>query len=74
LGKCVKRGKPGFRVEFIGPNGKIISSVNTTKAVFNSTEYYTYIRAKIVYTVVENAANCTVREYYAWVQPVFSSP
>ncbi len=73
-GKCVIQGEPGFRVEFIGPNGEIISSVNTTKAAFNSTKHYKYIRAKIVYTVVDNTAECTVREYYAWVQPVFSSP
>ena len=73
-GKCVIQGEPGFRVEFIGSNGEIISSVNTTKAAFNSTKHYKYIRAKIVYTVVDNTAECTMREYYAWVQPVFSSP
>jgi hypothetical protein len=68
IGRKVKKGKPGYLVEFIGPEGKIIKSSLETKASCPVT--LPYLRCKVTKRVKKD--NGDLLEYYAWGQPVFT--
>ena len=45
----VKTGAPGFRIEFIGPNGKVLKAVTGDSASFQATNDQAYVRARVTY-------------------------
>ena len=67
-GRKVQEGRPGYLVEFIGPEGKVIESSEKTKA--SSPVNLPYLRCKV--TRRKKQMDGTLLEYYAWVQPVFT--
>ena len=67
-GRKVKEGRPGYLVEFIGPEGKVIDSSEKPKA--SSPVNLPYLRCKV--TRRKKQTDGTLLEYYAWVQPVFT--
>lgn len=45
----VKTGSPGFRIEFIGPKGKVLKTVVGDTASFQVTNDLAYVRARVTY-------------------------
>ena len=70
-GKYVKDGKAGFRIEYIGPEGEILSTTYNESAKYSVSEPMTYLRVKITYTRAISEGG--FEEYYAWGQPVFDA-
>jgi len=67
-GKFVKQAKEGYRIEFIGSEGAVLSSINSDKASYKVTSPLKYLRVRITFT---RAVIGGYEEYYAWGQPVF---
>jgi len=67
-GRKVKEGKPGYWIEFIGPGGKVIRTSSETKA--SCPVNLPYLRCKVTRRV--KGKDGSLREYYAWTQPVFT--
>ena len=68
FGRAVSKGEPGTFIEFIGPGGEVQKTVNGISASCEARG--TYLRAKVTYRVARNDGS--LREYYAWTQPVFT--
>ena len=68
FGRPVKKGEPGTTIEFIGPEGEIVKTVQGSTAKCEAQG--AYLRAKVTHRV--NNQDGTLREYYAWTQPVFT--
>ena len=58
---------PGFKIEFIGYNGKIIKSEKAVKAAYKIQPDDRYVRVRISYGIDNQGEFDT---YYAWTQPV----
>jgi hypothetical protein len=72
LPRRVPRGRParpGYAIDFIGPGGIILGSVNGTEATFRRAPGVAYVRANVSYTW-RTAGGDTV-QCYAWTQPAF---
>ncbi|MEZ5757579.1 MAG: CehA/McbA family metallohydrolase [Emcibacteraceae bacterium] len=69
-GNFIKLSQEGYKIDFIGPDGKVLKTTKGLKAEYKVTEPMTYLRAKITYTrpIYEGG----YEEYYAWTQPVFN--
>jgi hypothetical protein len=59
---------PGCRVEFIGPGGKVLQTVNGAAATYRREPALPYVRAKITYTFAVDGGRA---ECAAWTQPAF---
>jgi predicted metal-dependent phosphoesterase TrpH len=70
-GKSVEKGTVGFRIDFIGPKGKILETTHGEKARFTITKSYPYVRAKVTFTRAHPESQ-ELEEYYAWGQPAFT--
>ena len=70
LGSRVKAGQPGYEIEFIGPEGKVLHAEKGTHAEFNVPVNVAYARAKA--TLRKHRKDGTVAAYFAWTQPVFT--
>ena len=68
FGRPVKKGEPGTTIEFIGPEGEIVKTVQGTTAKCKAKG--AYLRAKVTHRVKKEDGS--LREYYAWTQPVFT--
>ena len=68
FGRPVSKGKPGTYIEFIGPGGEIVKSVEATSSSCKVDG--DYLRAKVIHRVKKKDGK--LREYYAWTQPVFT--
>lgn len=68
-GLKVEAGVEGYRIEFIGPHGKILKTVRGREADYSINPSLTYVRARAVYTRKDPDRGW--EEYYAWGQPVF---
>lgn len=69
IGHAVEQGELGFRIQFIGPEGKVLEAARGTKASYSVTDELSYVRAKVTYTrESDNGYEC----FYAWMQPVFT--
>jgi hypothetical protein len=68
FGRPVSKGKPGTFIEFIGPGGKVHKAVTGLSASYKTKE--AYLRAKVTRRVKNKDGS--LREYYAWTQPVFT--
>lgn len=60
--------KPGFKIEFVGPGGKVLASVDGLEATHARAPDVAYFRARV--TLVEEVAG-EQRRFRAWTQPVF---
>jgi hypothetical protein len=68
FGRPVSKGEPGTFIEFIGPGGEVQKTVNGISASCEAQG--TYLRAKITHRV--KIKDGSLREYYAWTQPIFT--
>ena len=68
FGRAVSKGEPGTFIEFIGPGGEVQKTVNGISASCEARG--TYLRAKVTHRVARTDGS--LREYYAWTQPVFT--
>jgi hypothetical protein len=60
--------KAGYRIEFIGPGGKILRSTTGTDATFKRPKGLAYVRAKVTLT---RQSDREFVQYCAWTQPAF---
>ena len=68
FGRPVKKGEPGTFIEFIGPGGEVVKTVEGVSASCEAKG--AYLRAKVIHRVkIEDGK---LLEYYAWTQPVFT--
>jgi hypothetical protein len=68
FGRPVKKGKPGTFIEFIGLGGEVEETISGIKANREAKE--DYLRCMITHRVKKSDGS--LREYYAWTQPVFT--
>lgn len=68
FGRPVKKGVPGTFIDFIGPGGEVLKTVQGISASFETEGIY--LRTKITLRVKKEDGS--LREYYAWTQPVFT--
>ncbi|MDG0965464.1 MAG: CehA/McbA family metallohydrolase [Opitutales bacterium] len=68
FGRSVKKGKPGTFIEFIGPGGEVLETISGNEATRVTKE--DYMRCMITHRVKKEDGS--LREYYAWTQPVFT--
>jgi hypothetical protein len=61
-------GKAGYRIDFIGPGGKILHSVAGAEATFRRQKGLGYVRAKVTFT---RRSNDQWLQHHAWTQPAF---
>ena len=61
--------EPGCRIDFIGPGGKVVRTVNGYDATCPRDKVLAYLRARVTFT--RKAADGTLQSYFAWTQPVF---
>jgi len=66
----LKNVSPGFNIEFIGNNGKILKTENSLKAHYKIQPDDQYVRVRISYNIDHQGHFDT---YYAWTQPVMVS-
>ena len=66
-GKKVREGKPGFKIEWITKDGKVLKTSHKLSDTF-SDQFNSYLRPKITYT---RKLDSEFEEYYAWGQPKF---
>jgi len=71
LGVPVEKGREGYRIEFIGPDGDILKTINGRKGHFNIDGSIPYVRAKVIFTRRHPKID-TLEEFCAWGQPVFT--
>lgn len=69
VGKSSPEGTAGWKIEFIGQNGEVLTQITDAKAVylFDTTE--PYVRAKITYTYQTDNG---FESIFAWTQPEFN--
>ena len=70
-GKTVEQGTEGYRIEFIGPEGQVLATIQGTGAIVAIDPDVAYVRAKVTYTRKKPDSE-QLEEYYAWGQPVFT--
>jgi hypothetical protein len=68
FGRPVSKGKPGTFIEFIGPGGEILKMIAGLSGAYKADR--AYLRAKVTRRVKNKDGS--LREYYAWTQPVFT--
>ncbi len=68
FGRPVKKGEPGTTIEFIGPGGEIVQSTSGNQASCKIKG--AYLRGKVTHCVKKEDGS--LREYYAWTQPIFA--
>ena len=61
--------RPGYQIDFIGPGGNVLQSVDGTDATFRRPPGLPYVRAKVTLTRVANGGK--LLQNYAWGQPAF---
>jgi len=56
-GKYIRDAEEGFKIEYIGPEGKILSTSHSQSAKYTVTEPILYLRVKVTYT-------CAIHEWW----------
>ena len=70
-GKHIADGEAGYRIAFIGPDGKELEATDGLSGRFQFDAGIAYVRAKVTYTRAHPSKD-GFEEYYAWGQPVFA--
>ena len=60
---------PGYLIQFIGKDGKVLKQVPSTRASNSITNENGYVRAKVTFTRIHVDG---FENFYAWTQPVFT--
>jgi hypothetical protein len=60
----------GYRIDFFGPHGIILESVQGTKSTYKIESSAAYVRARV--TLTRRNQDEGFQEHYAWGQPVFA--
>ena len=69
LGRRVNHAIEGFRIQWIGPRGDVISDIRTTHSAREVDSGVAYLRCKVTFArKIEGG----YEEFYAWTQPVFT--
>ena len=68
-GKHVVKGTNGYKIEFIGKNGKLLKEVKGPRGAYKIKKSDSYVRARVTFT--RKHPNNGYEEYFAWGQPVF---
>jgi hypothetical protein len=63
-------GVPGYRIDYFGPGGAILKTVQGTKGTFKVDTAAAYVRARVTFTRKDQEEG--FEEHYAWGQPVFT--
>lgn len=69
-GRHVAKGKSGYKIDFIGLNGKSLKATEGLKGSYNIKKSDPYLRLKVTFTSKRKEGG--FEEYYAWGQPVFT--
>ena len=69
-GKWEAESGTGFQIEFIGPEGRVLSTVMGSSASFRLRETQHYVRPRITYR--RNHPDGGTEVFYAWGQPAFT--
>ena len=67
FGRLVKKGEPGTTIEFIGYGGKVVKTIAGNEGRCEAIDGY--LRCKVTRRIKKEDG--TLREYYAWTQPIF---
>lgn len=70
-GRLMQDGTAGYRIDFIGTEGKVLETVKGTQASYDVTPADPYVRAKVTFGRLKPGTD-QIEEYYAWGQPVFT--
>ena len=65
----VHEGKPGYRIDFIGPHGIVLATIDGMTARYAIDGSASYVR--VVVTLTREYPEHGFEQYYAWGQPVF---
>ncbi len=69
-GRRVDATEAGFTIEFIGPEGVVLSATRSIMATFAVDDSHAYVRARVTLRRAHQEAGG--EEFYAWGQPVFT--
>lgn len=69
-GRHVEEGTAGYRIEFIGPMGKVLEKLHEDGGTYKIKKSDLYVRARV--TLTRKRQEGGYEEYYAWGQPVFT--
>ena len=69
-GRRVEETGEGFTIEFIGPEGVVLSATKSTIGAFAVGDSHAYVRARVSLRQAHPEAGG--EEFYAWGQPVFT--
>ncbi len=69
-GKQLESSETGFLIEFIGPNGRVLTKLEGTAAVFPLKGAPDYVRPRVTY--FRSRPSGGTEAFYAWGQPVFT--
>ena len=67
-GHYIAKGEPGWRIEFIGPDGQVLATESGTSAAYRHRNKSAYVRARVTYTR-KHPDKEGFEEYFAWGQP-----
>ena len=70
LGRLVPGKEEGFLIEFIGPQGEVLSQTHSHEASFKIDTSLNYVRAKVSFVRLNKDRG--MEEFCAWGQPVFT--
>lgn len=62
--------EPGYRIDFIGPAGKVVKGVDGDEAACGRDKNLAYLRAKVTFT--RKLPDGTLIQHFAWTQPAFN--
>ena len=68
--RCDDRDGLGYRIEFVGPHGRILNVVKGNQASFSLSGPESYVRARAVW--VRKRDDGDLEAFYAWGQPAFA--
>ncbi|MCH8269971.1 MAG: CehA/McbA family metallohydrolase [Planctomycetes bacterium] len=69
LGRRVKHAVEGFRIQWIGPRGEVVSDMYATRSIRQIDPGVAYLRCRVTYA---RKVDGGYEEFYAWTQPVFT--
>jgi hypothetical protein len=66
--RAVKEGKPGWLIEFVGAEGKVLKSIEAAAGDYTPAADDKFVRCRVSF-LVKSATGFDA--YYAWTQPIF---
>lgn len=69
-GRHVEEGPPGYEIQFIGPEGRVLHQAAGASATFTIPDGLSYMRAKVIFRRLRSGGGYEAT--YAWTQPFFT--